>query len=188
MFQGELYIEMRWYDCGFLQKAFEHFISLNLPFPSTEDRVYTLDEWLEEYIRSYQPKSKNAFYWESCEDRTSYMKTVYFYKIPKVLVLRVDRFGTEIAERRHNLTQVDFNHKSLQLYDYWYLQSSKKTEYELNALVEHSGMVTNNNFQWYFRDDGHLYKYYGHSRIEKVKSFDSDCCKYAYVFFYTHNS
>ena len=52
-------------------------------------------------------------------DATTYVKSVYFHKLPKVLVMRLDRFGKDYPERRNNLSAVNFNAK-LDVYNFIY--------------------------------------------------------------------
>ena len=102
-----------------------------------------VSSWL--VIRS--SRNKNAFFCDRCWEQTTHMKTVYFQKLPKVLVMRLDRFGKEHKDSRHNLTPVSFDHEKLELYDYCYLAKSEQTKYTLYAIIEHQGLVTGNNFQ-----------------------------------------
>ncbi|CAI2371306.1 unnamed protein product [Moneuplotes crassus] len=198
-FEGELYIEMKCYDCGWLQKGYEKFTSLSLPFPQTDEEEFTLDDCISEFLSCYQVKmKKNVFFCDRCWDQTTHIKTVYFHHLPKVLAIRIDRFGKDYPERRNNLSPINFTAK-LDLYDETYKGRSKyelsssqsySTKYSINAVIEHMGLVSSNQFQLFFKNAGYWYKYFGHSRVERAAADNSDIGlqyennTHAYMFFY----
>ena len=176
---------MRWYYWEWPQNAFENFTSLSLPFPTQDEGEITLMDWINQYLLKYVAKEKkNRFFWDRWWKQTPYSKSVKIFKLPKILVMRLDRFGKDSSGRANNMSPITFNDTKLELYDYWSLAKSDETKYYMYAMVEHQGLVSSNNFEWYLKEGSYWYKYFGHSRVEKILNLESENSKHAYMFFY----
>ena len=58
--------------------------------------VLQISDLLGDALSEFIPKKKeNKFFCDRCWDFTTYSKTVFMYRTPKIMVMHIDRFRVE---------------------------------------------------------------------------------------------
>lgn len=190
-FAGQLFSKITCTRCNNESFAFDNFMDLSLSFTRSLSILagFSLERMLEHFLKE-EPLDED-FYCTQCKKPQKSKKKFTIWRLPHILVFHLKRFSQSRFRReklRHPITfpmQLDMSPYVKESTD----DSVNRTNYELYAIVNHSGDLEGGHYtaecknpydnKWYnFNDDSVS------SFDMRNKSYSSDGSGYAYLLFY----
>jgi ubiquitin C-terminal hydrolase len=157
-------------SCGANSPSFESFYTLPLSIPITKqtniNKLYTLDECLNNFISDEQLDQHNKIKCSLCSIKNRSIKKIQIWKAPKILVIQLKRFVTNASVSKI-LNPVEYPIENFDITNYFHPDSP----YKINAIYNLIGInihmafgsinaghyvsIVKNNYdnEWYLFDD-----------------------------------
>ena len=171
------------------QEAMRFVISNGSAKNSKNKKLTTIQHCIDYFLQEEKLDEDNAWYCPKCKDHKQASKKVDIYKMPKILIVQLKRFGTTrsaYTSRRKVKDLIKFPLDDLDFTDYHFGPFDKKTEkpvYTLTGVSNHSGEMGFGHYTAYGRSvrDGKWYMF-DDSRVSEVRDPESVCSSAGYVF------
>lgn len=174
LFYGQYWHKIKCDVCGEIRHNFEQFSIVNLPISKGTN---TLDDCIRNYVSCEDMHSDNLIDCEICGRKCSGKKKTSVWRLPPVLTFSFNKFnemGGKINQK------IDFPTNKTFFRDLVERKKYKKSIYELVAIGNHQGNLTNGHY-WAFTKgtNGKWYQYDDNDVIEiDVDSLVSDTAYY----------
>ena len=145
-------------DCGYESVTYQPFLTLQVPVPSTPDKVKIYD-CFSLFNKTETLDIENQWKCEKCDDYRNATKKLSVWKTPDILTIHLKRFDKKTGKIS---TFVDAPLTKLSIKDYGYGYGCDDTLYNLYAVINHYGgtggghytaFVKNYNKKWYCAND-----------------------------------
>ncbi|XP_062575612.1 ubiquitin carboxyl-terminal hydrolase 8-like isoform X2 [Saccostrea cucullata] len=183
LFQGQLKSTLMCLHCQKMSVNFQAFMFLTLPLPPSSR--CSLGECLRLFLKEEKLTGSSRWRCPRCKVDRDAVKKIDIWRLPRILLIGLNRFVYKGQWREKINSHVDFPSKNLDLNPYLDGPKSSKTIYKLYATSNHTGTLDGGHYtaycrnpctqNWYKYDDDHV------SEISESAVRTSS----AYVLYYT---
>ena len=108
LFMGMFKSTISCQSCGHCSNTFEPFTFLSLPLLGSQNSSVTLDQCLKAFARSESMTGSDRWHCPKCKRDRDATKTIFIWRLPRVLIVHLKRFFFEGPFRAKLETYVDF--------------------------------------------------------------------------------
>ncbi len=212
LMQGALRSTVKCRLCEQETDTYDSFLSLSLPIPQsaalgfrsniiqfmTEKTLallgfdgqndITLYSCFENFLASEQLSANGQWFCQKCQQLTDATKRLSLYQLPKVLILQLKRFTSDLTNDMKITTEIHIQ----ETLDLEQLVEKKETGqaaiYDLVAILEHTGTLASGHYTTFARHLSNRRWYHFNDAHVRQASLDEALKSDAYVLVYQHRS
>lgn len=186
VFGGQLRTEILCANCKHISLRFDPILGIDLSLPVDQSQN-NIEQCFDQFMAVEQLNSDNLYSCEQCHQKTQAYKQQTLWKLPKYLIIKLNRFSQSIDHGRVKFNKID---KYIQ-YPVEHLDISKycscggqNTVYNLSSVCCHMGsMMCGHYYSYCYSVINHEWIRYDDSRITHVNPSDV-ISPNAYILFY----
>ncbi|XP_074601899.1 uncharacterized protein LOC141855682 [Brevipalpus obovatus] len=189
LFEGLLMSSLKCTVCNKQSNTFEVFTNLSLPIPTSMEGECTLAHCLDLFTDEERLTGEAAWRCPSCKTKRDAIKRIRICKLPKILVIHLNRFSYEGKLREKIQNVVEFPLTDLNLKNNVISSLNDPTEpvFDLYGVVNHNGTLEGGHYVAFSKNEEN--KWYGYDDHEVTESSEEDVkSRAAYLLFYTAKS
>ncbi|XP_052096420.1 ubiquitin carboxyl-terminal hydrolase 8-like [Mytilus californianus] len=165
LFQGQLKSTLMCLTCRKQSVTFQAFMYLSLPIPSGSR--CTLNDCLRQFLKEERMTGSSRWRCPRCKVDRDSVKKIDIWKLPRILLIGLNRFVYEGQWRQKISSYVDFPVQNLNLDSVVQSPTSTKSKYNLYGISNHYGTMDGGHYtafcrnpctkRWYKYDDEQVY-------------------------------
>ncbi|CAC5425634.1 USP8 [Mytilus coruscus] len=165
LFQGQLKSTLMCLTCRKQSVTFQAFMYLSLPIPSGSR--CRLDDCLRQFLKEEKMTGSSRWRCPRCKVDRDSVKKIDIWKLPRILLIGLNRFVYEGQWRQKISSYVDFPVQNLNLDSVVQSPTSTKSKYNLYGISNHYGTMDGGHYtafcrnpctkRWYKYDDEQVY-------------------------------
>jgi ubiquitin carboxyl-terminal hydrolase 8 len=162
------------------------FFMIDLPLPpfSSNEEQASIYDCFDLYIKDELMEGENAWLNEKTDQKEDIIKKIRFWKLPKILVVTLQRFSHDGERKIHNHISFPLDNLDLTKYTINYL--NEPLLYECYGICNHFGNFSGGHYTSLVKNASNEWVHYNDDSLEKIEGDPADkiITPYAYCLFY----